>query len=309
VEIKLINTQFRFSFYKNLFSVKEPDGQLDINELIEAIKFGYLKREIIQLRKSNGEEYKHAKMQLPAITTSGIFSNRNSEGLIKHSSLMQIDIDDVKEYDSLFKAICKNPFTYICFRSPGGKGIKVVIKIKPSVETHLPQFYALERYFKKEYDIVIDPLCKDVSRCMLLSYDPELYCNPFSHTFEEVYTPPKKKQPVQSAKKTVKTTFKSSHKEQEVIEALIVEVKANKIDITASYEDWIKIGFALCSAFGENGRGYFHTISENYPNYKYQEADKFYTGILKKNNGTIKIGTLLFIAKGYGVSIKTESKK
>ncbi len=69
MEIKLINSQFRFSFYKNLFSVKEPDGQLDINELIEVIKYGYLKREITQLRKSKGEEYKHDKMQLPAITT------------------------------------------------------------------------------------------------------------------------------------------------------------------------------------------------------------------------------------------------
>jgi hypothetical protein len=305
MSFKLVNTEYKFSLYNNLFSVKNPDGQFNINELIEAIKYGYLKREIIQLRKSKGEEYKHAKMQLPAITTSGIFSSRNSDGLIKHSGLMQIDIDDVEEYDSLFNAICKNPFTYICFRSPGGKGIKVVVKIKPSIETHLPQFYALERYFKKEYDIVIDPLCKDVSRCMLLSFDPELYCNPFSHIFEEVYTPAKKEQPTQSPKKKLINTIKSSHKEQEVIETLISVVKANKIDITSSYEDWIKIGFALCSAFGENGKGYFHSISENYPNYEYQETDKLFTGLLKKNNGTIKIGTLLFIAKGYGVSIKT----
>jgi hypothetical protein len=308
VEVKLINSQYRFSFYKNLFSVKEPDGQFNINDLIEAIKYGYLKREIIQLRKSKGEEYKHAKMQLPAITTSGIFSNRNSEGLIKHTGLMQIDIDDVEVYDSLFKSISKNPYTYICFKSPGGKGIKVVIKIKASIDTHLQQFYALERYFKKEYNIIIDPLCKDVSRCMLLSFDPDLYCNPFSDIFEEVYTPPKKEQIAQPAKKIAKTNVKSSNKEQEVIEALIAELKANKIDITASYEDWIKIGFALCTSFGENGRGYFHSISENYPNYKFQETDKQYSSLLKKNNGKTTIGTLLFLAKEKGVIIKTNTK-
>lgn len=308
MSLKLINNQYRFSLYNNLYSVKAPDGELDANELIEIIKYGYLKNEIEQLRKLNGEEYKNSKMQLPAVTTSGIFLNRNSEGLVKHSGLIQIDIDHVEDYDRLFSLICHNSYTYICFRSPGGKGIKVIIKINSSIDTHLKQFYALERYFKTEFKVEIDSLCKDVSRCMLLSFDVNLYCNPFSNVFEEVYTPSKKEKVPESNKKLVATPIRHSQNENEVIESLIIELKANKIDITASYENWIKIGFALCSAFGEGGRGYYHSISENYPNYKFQETEKQFTGLLKNNNGKTKIGTLLFIAKEHGVTIKAEKK-
>jgi hypothetical protein len=306
MNLKLINNQYKFSLYNNLYSVKAPDGEMDVNELIEVIKYGYLSKEIIQLRKCQGEEYKNAKMQLPAITTSGIFSNRNSENIVNHSGLMQIDIDHVEEYESLFKAICKNTYTYICFRSPGGKGIKVIVKINPSTKTHLEQFYALEKYFRKEFNVEIDTLCKDVSRCMLLSYDPELYCNPFSDVFEELYTPPEKLKPNLESNKTA--IVKHSKNDNELIESLIVELKSNKIDLTSSYENWVKVGFALCSAFGENGRGYYHSISENYPNYKFQETDKQYTSLLKKNNGKTTIGTLLFLAKENGINIKTDKK-
>jgi hypothetical protein len=309
VEVKLINTQFRFSFYKNLFSVKKPEGEYDINNLIELIQYGYLKAEIEKLRKSKYEKYDDLKKQLPAVTISGTFKERNYDGLIQHTGLIQIDIDNITNYNKVFKMICADVYTYVCFRSPGGKGIKVVVKINPSVKTHLEQFYALEKYYSESFKITIDPLCKDVSRCMLLSYDPKLYCNPFSDVFEELYTPPRKEKKTESPKINYKTPISANNKEQQLIESLINEIKARKIDITEQYDNWIKIGFALSHSFGDGGRGYFHRISEIYPSYKYQEADKFYTGLLKKNNGTIKIGTLLFIAKGYGVSIITESKK
>lgn len=299
--LTLINTQFRFSLYKNLFSVKNPEEEYDINKLIEVIQYGYLKIEIEKLRKSNGEEYDDLKKQLPAVTLSGTFNERKYEGIIQHSGLIQIDIDNVANYNKAFKMICSDEYTYVCFRSPGGKGIKVVVKINPSVKTHLEQFYALEKYYSEAFKIAIDPLCKDVSRCMLLSYDPKLYCNPFSNVFEELYTPPRKEKKAESPKINYKTLTKNNSNEQQLIEALIQKIKAKKIDITEQYDNWIKIGFALCHSFGEDGRGYFHSISENYPKYKPYETDKLYTGLLKKNNGSIKLGTLFFIAKQYGI--------
>ena len=301
MEVKLINTQFKFSFYKNLFSVKKPEGEFDINKLIEVIQYGYLKAEIKKLRKSKDEEYDDLKKQLPAVTISGTFKERNYEGLIQHTGLIQLDIDNITNYNKVFKMISADEYTYVCFRSPGGKGIKVVVKINPSVKTHLEQFYALEKYYSESFKITIDPLCKDVSRCMLLSYDPKLYCNPFSDVFEELFTPSKKEKKTESPKFNYKTTTKTNNNEQQLVEGLIKNIQAMKIDITEQYDNWIKIGFALCHSFGEGGRGYFHYISENFPKYKHSEADKLYTGLLKKNNGSIKLGTLFFIAKQYGI--------
>jgi len=34
---------------------------------------------------------------------------------------------------------------------------------------------------------VINSLCKDLARAMLLSYDPDIYCNPFAKVFEAMY--------------------------------------------------------------------------------------------------------------------------
>ena len=45
------------------------------------------------------------------------------------------------------------------------------------------------------------------------------------------------------------------------VEKLIDLLKSSHTDITADYNDWLKVGFALASEFGESGRRYFHDIS------------------------------------------------
>jgi hypothetical protein len=103
---------------------------------------------------------------------------------------MQIDLDHVQNYDKLFKKICSDKFTYIAFKSPGGNGIKVAIKIHPDKNTHYNQFKSLQEYYQEQFNIEIDAACKDVGRGMLLSYDTNLFCNPTASTFDEVWIPP-----------------------------------------------------------------------------------------------------------------------
>jgi hypothetical protein len=302
MHLPTLNTTYRFSYYKNLYSVEIPDGEMNINDIIEIVKYGYLNTEIKKLRLLDGEKYNAEKKKLPAITLSGIFSKRTSENIISHSGLIQVDIDNVQDYEEAFYTICNNEFTYVCFRSPGGKGIKVIVKIPPTIATHKQQFNALERYYKNEFNIVIDPNCSNISRCLLLSHDPNLYCNPFSTQFEEVYSAPEFKiSTVEESKSTYYTSFYSP---TVMIEDLINEIQSKKIDITLTYSDWIRIGFALCTTFEENGRKYFHQISQFYPKYKFTETEKTYTGLLKRNNGNTKFGSILFIANSHGIRTK-----
>ena len=58
------------------------------------------------------------------------------------------------------------------------------------------------------------------------------------------------------------------------VEALIAALKASGRDITADYNDWLKVGFALAGEFGEAGRSYFHVISFLYPGCDQAESDK-----------------------------------
>ena len=88
------------------------------------------------------------------------------------------------------------------------------------------------------------------------------------------------------------------------VEALIAALRAAGVDITADYNDWLKVGFALAGEFGEGGRGYFHDISSLYPGYDQAESDTKYTECLKSDSGRTDISTLFYLAKNQGVTIK-----
>lgn len=308
--LKLINAAYKISLYKNLYSVDKPEFDIDINELYETIKFGYLKNEIEAIRKTNNnkERYNNLKRStIPTVTLSGLFGYRNTAGLLKHSGLIQIDIDKIEYFDKVFSEICKDAYTYVAFKSPGGKGIKVIVKINPSAETHLGQFFALETYYKASFDIDIDSACKDLARTMLLSYDPNIYCNPHSSIFEiiEEKTNNKlvKSKPGSPACKVVNYP----KEDLEIVEYIADAVATNKVDITATHEKWIKVGFSIANTLGVIGRAYFQKISSIYPGYNFEECDKVYTGLLDANNGSISVGTLIYYAKEAGVCMKHHS--
>jgi hypothetical protein len=307
--MNLINSTFKFSFYNNLYSVKAPDGELDINELIEVIKYGYIKPTIEELRNTEDKErFNEIKRGcIQGVTLSGIFKARNKESLIKHSGLMQVDLDDVNNYEDLFNKLINDPLTYVCFKSPGGKGIKIIVKVLPHEETHLEQFYALERYYKDEYGIIIDSSCKDIARCLLLSYDPYLYCNPFASVFEECHAPYVAAKKVEFSK-TNQLIIESNLSSTDIVTQLIQEVSLNKIDITDTYENWMRLGFALSAEFGEAGRSYYHQLSQFNEDYDASRCDAQFSKLAKSNTGAIKFATVIYLAQTKGIEFKRPTR-
>lgn len=91
------------------------------------------------------------------------------------------------------------------------------------------------------------------------------------------------------------------------VEALIAELRASGRDITADYGDWLKVGFALASEFGESGRRYFHDISSIYSGYNREESDTKYSECLKSDNGRTDISTLFYLAKNQGITLRRTS--
>lgn len=181
---KLLEESSRFSLYKNLYSVK-PDLDINTNELYEIIKFGFLRKEIKALRRHSDKETRSdmKKSILPAVTLSGQFIERNEAGLKQHSGLLQIDFDASENYDTLFTKISADSYTYMAFRSSEGDKIHVVVKINDSKETHESQFFALKEYYQNTFSITIKTPFKEICRAMLLSFDPNIYCNQNSKIF------------------------------------------------------------------------------------------------------------------------------
>ncbi len=91
---------------------------------------------------------------------------------------------------------------------------------------------------------------------------------------------------------------------EEAVEHLVQCIEATRTDVTASYDDWLKIGFALANEFGESGAYYFHRISKYYPKYTYEECEKKYQQCTKAKGSGVKISTLFHYAKQAGYVVK-----
>ena len=91
-------------------------------------------------------------------------------------------------------------------------------------------------------------------------------------------------------------------------ELIIKRIESQCIDITANYNNWLNIGFALANEYNESGRSYYHRISRFHPNYYVIQCDQQFDKCLKSNGHGINIQTLYYIAKKAGINISSSVK-
>jgi len=241
----------RFSVFENATSTK-PRTSASIHELLSLIKTppDILLKQIENLRlhlmKGDEEKYKHGKKKLVAVTVSGTFSGRKTEGLVDHSGILQIDIDKVENPSMLRDKIVQDQHILSAFLSPSNQGVKALMFIPADHSVHKEVFMAADRYFKEHYNVQIDKSCKDVSRLMFLSYDPDLKTNPNAVPFKLpegnlLFDADE----FQDQCFPLQTEGETADRLQSALQVLSAE----------KYEDWIKYGHALK---GWNGSGAFN---------------------------------------------------
>ena len=93
------------------------------------------------------------------------------------------------------------------------------------------------------------------------------------------------------------------------VDALVSEVVNRGIDLTQGYVPWRNIGFALAEGMGNQGRGYFHTLSAQNPDYNESECDKQFDACLKAHGCGITINTLFHAAKEAGIDISAIARQ
>lgn len=100
------------------------------------------------------------------------------------------------------------------------------------------------------------------------------------------------------------------YKEVKGIAEIII---SRHIDITSSYQNWINLGFSLADGLGEEGREFFHELSQMNADYNVTECDKKFTSCLKgSSNGSgngITINTFFKMAKDAGVNLSEIAKE
>lgn len=292
--------------FENFKSTK--DGS-EIN-LLEWLKDESQKDLVLKIRSlKTKEEKRRLKEILPCVTISGTFSQRKADALIKHSGFICIDIDghenpnitDFKDLRNELKNIINIAY---CSLSVGGNGVFCLIRISDTGK-HKEHFEAIELCFSK-LGIKIDPICKDVSRLRICSYDPEAYFNEEAITFNQVLEykkreTPKKKVELPSTIISTSRAGSENDKTAKRVIKIINDVNQKGTDITDTYDNWFKIGCALSNYFGEQGRDMYHDLSQHHYKYSTESTDNQFDQCLKSSvSNPIGIGTFFFIAESYG---------
>jgi hypothetical protein len=233
----------------------------------------------------------------PCVTVSGLFSERKITGLTQHSGYLAIDVDNI-DAEEIKSIVCTDRHVYAAFTSISGRGVCFIFRING--DKHTEAFEGLQEYLYINYGVVVDVSGKDVSRARFISYDPHIYINSAADKFTQYH---KKKK---AATKIPEIVFVQSD-----FDSIVQEICNRRIDITGAYHEWLGIAYGIADKFGDEGRQYFHQISQFSPLYEFRKADKQFDACLKRSASSKRatLGSFYHHAKLAGLQTVTEKTK
>lgn len=288
----------KITLFAHSKETKHPETW-ELDDFLDAIKTGKWQDKIINLwNEKDPEKYNILKESLPNATMSGTFSKRNNSSLLEHSGYIAIDIDKLGEHVHTIKTtLSDDPYFYTLFTSCSGKGLCGLVKIEP--DKHKQSHKQISNYLAAKYGVhvKVDKQCSDLSRIRFVSYDPDLYYNPQSKLFKA-----KKQAP---GPKTEKKDYLIVPAD---FDKIVTEITDRKIDITAEYDNWRNLGFSIATSFDEDGREFFHRLSEMHEDYDPDECDKKYDNFLQTKSGTLDISWFYdYIKKNYNIKAYSQT--
>lgn len=162
----------------------DPGDVVDLAEVMDAIRNGEFRTVIEELRNCEGEEYERRKKKLPFFTPSGTFSpSRKKENIAEYNRMMVLDFDHVVDAEGIRDRAARLDTTYAAFLSPGGHGVKILVKTDATIGTHEQAMARLGDHYNRQLGVETDPSGKDISRACFVSYDEGLYLNEGSEIF------------------------------------------------------------------------------------------------------------------------------
>jgi hypothetical protein len=174
----------------------KPPATIDVHSAIVAIRCGRWKKEVELVREALSRRDKATaeknKKKLPALTWSGRFKRRASNGLDKHSGLICGDLDNLNgEFPIVREKLERLPQVFALFISPSGTGLKILVRVPADASKHPASFRAVEKLIRDATGLSIDQSGKDVARLCFVSFDPDLYYNQHAIELEPLPEPEK----------------------------------------------------------------------------------------------------------------------
>lgn len=236
------------TIYQNIYS--KDAHYITIEKALQRIKSGASEQRVKEIRDSlDKEKANYLKRSLPSICFSGKFHpNREDSCLQEHSGYIVLDFDNLDDPKSKVENLSISPFISAAWISPGGNGVKALVKIADGSK-HRLHFNALKELFPEIDESGVNP-----SRVCYESYDPNIYLNEKADTFTRTL-------------ETTKVTEVNAVGDERVIFSNILKWLTNKGGAFVKGERNIYI-FKLASAccrFGVHEQAAISLISNEYP--------------------------------------------
>lgn len=167
------------TLFKDLFSNKPFYTTVD--DVLKKIKTGTKQDDLIkQIRTTPDKEARDSlKKQLGVILFAGKFSERKATGLLQSSRLVVLDFDGLANPVLKKTELSALPYVYAAFISPGGNGVKALVKV--ASDNYGGHWSALNKEIKG-----VDPSGKDICRACFMSLDADIYINLHSDIYTSV---------------------------------------------------------------------------------------------------------------------------
>lgn len=164
---------------------------ISISDALERIKIGgsneKTKQKILKIRSEEDKSIRQElKKDLPSICFSGVFRERKANKILEHSGFICLDFDDFENEEEVLsykESFTKDKYTYSCFISPSGNGLKVIVRIPKEIHNHKKYFESLQDYYDSKH---FDVSGSDVSRVCYESYDPDIFIKTNSEIFTDI---------------------------------------------------------------------------------------------------------------------------
>ncbi len=318
---------FEVSFFLKPITNKKPKRVVSLFEVYKVIRSIFYKEVTILLRAIDDkeEQKKFKNNNFDFITPSGTFTYHRDKSLVMHSGMLCIDIDYLDDMECMKQKLLSDPLigTLLLFRSPRGHGLKWFISIDIEQYDHAIWFDGVRNYLIKTYALTekqVDASCRNVSKACFLCYDPDAYLNPILMNPNNQEIPANKLNPqewiisekgkaapvrVEVPKMRMKARPSSQGMLDELSKAKNVcdELIKRGINIAESYNDYLKLGFALANGLGIDGHDIYHQLCSQSSKYREKDCEEKWQECLSKNDGQTTIATFYYMAKKAGIDL------
>jgi hypothetical protein len=234
-------------------------------------------------------EKEYFKERLPGITPHGVFSYRADKNLVKHSGLIQGDIDfqdNPYSPESMKRVISKIANVAYCGLSTSGKGVWFLMPIKDTSK-HREHYAAMVADFGG-LGFVLDTSVSSPSSFRYFSHDPNAFFNlnakPYKNTMEQPVRLPREARAKPQNGESSPAMWAANY---------LID---NAVNVANGYNDYMRIAAACKFEFGEDGRNIALDLLENSPEFlasRYCRNFDSHWATFKREGGKVATGGTL----------------